>query len=245
MQLRVHLMSTLVISASLLASNALAADYQMDAETYTAAIRHAAGHPNERSRWHGLWAYSQQRYPAARKHFEQAARYADKPSQYLLSVMHFRGEGGPEDPVEAYIWADLAAERGNSEDLLAARERIWLALTAAQQQAVLERGPGFYATYGDAVAVPRTNSYIARFSRGRTGSRAGGDTGTMTITFGTGTPSNKMEASPGNKPEVKMWQGDFYGAQRTDVSLYWQGQDVALHEILRGNVRVGNLKRIP
>lgn len=245
MKLRARLISPLVICVALFTTNALAADpYRLDAETYTAAIRQAAGHPNERSRWHGLWAYSQQRYVEARKHFVSAARYGDKPSQYLLSVMHLQGEGGNVDPVEAYIWADLAAERGNSNELLLVREKIWLALTPEQQQSAVKLGSDFYARYGDAVAVPRTNSYIGRFSRGRTGSRAGGDTGTMAITFGAGTPNNQMAcASAGNQPETKMQQGDFYNALRTDASLYWKGQDVALRAILVGRVKVGKLER--
>ena len=100
--------------------------------TYETALLEASGHPNELNRWHGLWAYQNGRVDEAREHFERAAMYGDKLSQHALTLMYWNGdEGVARDPVVAYVWADLAAERGNSQDLLRLRERIWRELTPA------------------------------------------------------------------------------------------------------------------
>ncbi|GHA88068.1 sel1 repeat family protein [Cognatilysobacter bugurensis] len=216
----------------------------LDLETYQTAISHAAGHPNERSRWHGLWAYSNGRHAEAREYFERAAYFGDKPSQYLLSVMHQSGEGGPSDPVLAYIWADLAAERGTSEPLLAYREQLWAKLSPEEQKRVTEAGPAVYERYGDAVAMRRTEHQIARFSRSKTGSRAGGDSGIMSVSFGGGQPPPRLDCPQrGNKPDSAMSQNDFYARARTNFADYWKQQDVALRAVLVGNVKVGKVQR--
>lgn len=216
--------------------------YRLDPDTYQAALRMAAGHPNERSRWHGLWAYSNGRHREAREYFERAAYYGDKPAQYLLSVMHSAGEGGPRDPVMAYIWADLAAERGTSEPLLAYREQLWAKLSPEQQKRVTEAGPALYERYGDVVAMRRTEHQITRFSRSRTGSRAGGDSGIMSVSFGAGMSKPRMMCE-GSKPESAMLQNDFYAQGRTNFADYWKQQDVALRAVLVGDVKVGKLQR--
>lgn len=215
---------------------------KIDFDAYTRAIAMSAGHPNEMARWLGLWAYSNGRDQAAREYFERAASYADKPSQYLLSVMDMAGDGGRKDAVEACIWADLAAERGNNEKLLGNREVIWNSLTEEQRKNVVTLGPQFYARYGDAAAIPRTNVAIGRFSHSRTGSRAGGDTGRMNLSFGAGMPAS--DAKLGNIPEYAISQNVFYAPERVSPSLYWAQQDVGLGRILNGRVTTGDLKQV-
>lgn len=219
---------------------------RIDQDTYTSAISLASGHPNERARWHGLWAYSNGRDKAAREYFERAAFYGDKPSQYLLSVMAWAGEGAARDPVEAYIWADLAAERGKHEKLLGIREYIWSTLTEDERARVAKQGPEFYARYGDAVALPRTNAQIARFSRSRTGSRAGGDTGRMNLNFGAGKASNWMSCPSKNSTssEFAMSQNDVYDRARTDPKFYWTQQDLVLRSILTGTGTASDLREV-
>jgi len=97
------------------------------------AMKPAQGRPNELSRIAGQMAYLRQDYAAAITQFERGAHYADKFSQHVLSLMHWHGIGVDPDPVQAYIWADLAAERGSNVMLLI-REKMWSGLTPVQQE---------------------------------------------------------------------------------------------------------------
>src|SRR5262245_5705052 len=87
-----------------------------------AQIKSAKGHPNEEWRLNGLKAYLSGHYTEAVDRFERAAGYADKYSQHYLSLIYWHGQGVTADRVRAYIWSDLAAERG-SRRLLAIREK--------------------------------------------------------------------------------------------------------------------------
>lgn len=236
-----RLLVVFLVLACITDRSAIAADpYRLDAGTYAAAIRQSAGHPNERSRWRGLWSYSNHRHAEARKHFERGAYFGDKPSQYLLGVMNMHGEGGDKDPVAAYIWTDLAAERGSREVLLT-REWIWLSLDDAQKRKVQELGPGFHDRYSDAVAMKRTNAQIVRFSRKRTGSRTGGDSGTLTASLGGfSVGSNCPYATSASLDNA--FTADIYASSRTDLDEYWRGQDLVLRNIATGTVRVGGLE---
>ena len=100
-------------------------DRAINVETYRAAVLQASGHPNELSRWHGMWTFDNGRADEAIGHFQRAAGYGDKLSQHFLTLMYWNGEGIDRDPVLAYVWADLAAERGNSDMLIRIREKIW------------------------------------------------------------------------------------------------------------------------
>lgn len=111
----------------------------------------AKGRPNEEARLRGLKSYQNRNDADAVAAFERAALYADKFSQHYLSLMYLDGVGVEKDPVQAYIWSDLAAERG-ARPLLAIREKMWAKLTPEQQAQVEWRGAEFYAKYGDDVA---------------------------------------------------------------------------------------------
>jgi TPR repeat protein len=91
-----------------------------------AFLRH---HPDIRFRKLGFWHAERTEYPLAVRAFEEAARYADKPSQAVLAEWYFDGRHLPADRVRAYAWMDLAAERGYPL-YLAKRERprsFWVA----------------------------------------------------------------------------------------------------------------------
>ncbi len=128
--------------------------------------------PNELERVFGLKSYERGNAEDAAGHFRVAARYADKYSQHYLSLMYWHGAGVPVDRVQAYVWADLAAERG-SRKLLLIREKMWSQLTAEQQAQALAVGEEYYARYGDDVAKPRAESLMRAFVREMTGSRLG------------------------------------------------------------------------
>ena len=51
-------------------------------------------------------------FEKALRYFRRSSFFADKPSQGMVAEMYWKGEGTPRDPVQAYVWMDLAAERG-------------------------------------------------------------------------------------------------------------------------------------
>lgn len=128
--------------------------------------------PNELQRVFGLKSYQRGDGAAAVEHFRTASQYADKYSQHYLSLMYWHGAGIPEDRALAYVWADLAAERG-SRKLLLIREKMWSQMTPQEQARALALGGEFYARYGDDVAKPRAEGLMRSFARDMTGSRLG------------------------------------------------------------------------
>ena len=211
---------------------------------YQSALLQSAGHPNELHRWHGIWAYDNGRYDEAVKQFQHAARYADKYSQHFLSMMHWYGEGTVPDRVLAYVWADLAAERGDNPELLAMREKIWESLTPEQQVQVAIQGETYYARYGDAATLPRINSHIRHFARSQTGSRVGAQTARLDVGLGRpdiwaagGSHSLSTQAMRG------IEQREFYGNHRTRTDAYWKDQGLMLRT-LTGEVEVGEVEKV-
>ena len=200
----------------------------------------AKGKPNEEYRLHGLKAYQQRNYPDAVRRFELAALHADKYSQHYLSLMHWHGAGVPVDPVQGYIWADLAAERG-SKRLLAIREKMWAGLTPSQQAEVETRGAGFYARYGDEVAQPRVEGVIRAFARDMTGSRVGYRNQRMEVSVG---PANGAFGLPGSNNQLSQppTGDELYGKEGGLRALagYWKEQD----RLLDGNVDVGPVQTL-
>ena len=231
----------------LLMSAAHAGDRRVtNADQYEKAVMASAGHPNEIERWHGIWCYDNGRLEQARKHFERAAYYGDKLSQHLLSLMYWNGEGVAREPVIAYVWADLAVERGTSQELLQIRESFWNALSPEQQERVRVQGPAYQQRYGDAVAQRRTNVEMGQFLRQRTGTRTGSESAPLSVRIGRPRLSAK---SGGGGTELDMSQmdqvptQDFYGAARTRPATYWQAEDRQLVSLVRvGNVHIGDVK---
>lgn len=238
MSRRAWLKGMVGIGVALACTGAIAGDRpRIDIDLYERGIRAAAGQPNERARWQGLWKYANHRDEAAREDFTRAAYYGDKPSQYFLSLMAAAGEGGARDPVEAYIWADVAAEGGGPPKLLGLRERLWNALTEEQRLRVKEVGPSYYDRFGNVAARPRTNREIMRFLYSKTGSRAGGDTGILGISSGLG------RGSPGSSPDAFIYTQDlFYGAGRVRPTAYWARHEAVLGAVVGGRVRAGDLQ---
>ena len=161
-----------------------------------AQLKSAEGHPNEASRLLGLKSYLSGRYEEAIAKFERAASYADKPSQHYLSLIYWHGQGVPIDRVRAYIWADLAAERG-SRKLLVIREKMWAELTPQQQQQAVADGDEYYVRYGDEVAKPRAEAEIRRFATHMTGSRVGFQNQSMDVINGGPINGSFGNATPG------------------------------------------------
>lgn len=73
--------------------------------------------------------------------WRQAAAAGDAPSQYTLAILHFNGQDVPEDLVQAYAWALLAAGGGLAEGQKAERSiRSRLTPNQLAQARVLKRG---------------------------------------------------------------------------------------------------------
>ena len=203
-----------------------------------ASMEHAAeGRPNEEARLAALRAHLQGEHATAVAHFRRAAYYADKYSQHALSLLYWHGVGTPADRVQAYVWADLAAERGRRQ-LLLVRERMWQELTAAERKEAQSVGPAYYARYGDEVAQPRAESIMRRFARNMTGSRVGFDGQMLEIA---GRPSGGQFAPQmGGSASAYMGSAaatrdELYGETRNNFAAYWDDQD----QLLDGHVEVG------
>ena len=202
------------------------------------AMKPAQGRPNELSRIAGQMAYLRQDYAAAITQFERGAHYADKYSQHILSLMHWHGIGVDRDPVQGYIWADLAAERGSNVMLLI-REKMWSGLTPVQQELAVASGREFHARFGDHVAKPRAEGAMRRFASQMTGSRVGFDGYPLGLmgapNAGTYAPQVGSPASFYANSAVATTQ-QLYEGDRRDIDAYWATQDRVLDG---GKVEVG------
>lgn len=204
----------------------------------------AKGKPNEEFRLNGLKAYQSRQYDEAQRRFEMAASYADKYSQHYLSLMNWYGVGIPVDRVQAYIWSDLAAERG-SKRLLVIREKMWSGLTAQEQAQVSERGQAFYERYGDEVAKPRAEAEIRRFARNMTGTRVGYRN--QMLDTGGGPVNGSFQVDTGSNAaayaiSVSGSPDELYGKEGglRALKTYWQEQD----RMLDGSVEVGPMQPV-
>lgn len=233
-----------LLAAALLASPSWAASrVELTKASFMEIDEHvlgAQGRPNEQARWRGLKSYVQGDYVDAIDQFKRAAFNADKFSQHYLSLIYWHGIGVSRDPVEAYIWSDLAAERG-SHKLLAVREKMWSKLTPGEQAQVQDRGMEFYSTYGDDVAKPRVENVMRQFARDMTGSRVGYRNQQLAVT---GRPINGLlSTQKGSNASAYAFSehsgpDELYGKQGGLAWLesYWRGQDVLLEG---GRVDVG------
>ncbi|MFB9068835.1 sel1 repeat family protein [Pseudofulvimonas gallinarii] len=183
------------------------------------------GHPDLRWRHAGLDAMRKGDHGDAFVNFEQAARYADKPSQAMVAELYWIGHGTSRNRPLAYAWMDLAAERGNRL-FLVRREYLWQQLSEAERNEAIAVGQGVYDRYGDAVAKPRQAKAMRRHQGSITGSRLG-HVGNLRATSQIG-DAGYMQS--GIFPDMvtgellfdrRFWQPD----------LYWKWQDEVLERL--------------
>lgn len=187
-------------------------------------------HQDLKYRMLGMEAYRQARYDDALRLFRRAGFFADKPSQGMVAEMYWKGQGAPRDPVQAYIWMDLAAERGYRGFLLL-REQYWQALSEPERARVAEEGQAVYARFGDAAAKPR---YAHQLRIGRsemTGSRTGFDRGV------------KIEI-PGPAGSQFIEGSKFYDERYWDAEKYWAWQDRHWMKPRIGRVTIGEIEAV-
>jgi hypothetical protein len=187
-------------------------------------------HQDLKFRLLGLEAYKQQRYDAALQYFRRASFFADKPSQGMVAEMYWKGEGTPRDPVQAYVWMDLAAERGYL-GFVGLRERYWKALSEAERTSAIEAGQAVYARFGDAAAKPRYEHQLRIGKSQMTGSRTGFNKGVQ------------IEI-PGPSGSQSIEGSKFYDERYWDAKKYWAWQDKIWAKPRIGKVSVGEIEAV-
>ena len=189
-----------------------------------------AGHPDLRFRMLGLEELDEGRPDAAFRYFKRASLYGDKPSQAMVAEMLWKGQGTPQDRSEAYVWIDLAAERGYVT-FLTIRERYWAALDESERAHALDMGQSIYARYGDTAAQPRLDAVLRRESRKTTGSRLG-FVGNLKILV------------PGPMGFEQIDGSKYYDPQYWDPKRYREWQDTIWKQPRTGQVNVGDVEKV-
>lgn len=137
-----------------------------------------AGHPDLYGEFNGMQRLAAGHYQAAMKYFLIGARFADKLSQLSIGLMYLNGHGVKKDPVTAFAWIAIAAER-KYPSFLATRNAVWAKLDASQRAQAKLLIDKLYPEYGDLTAKPRMAKRL-RWSRTQlTGSYLGGQIGPM------------------------------------------------------------------
>lgn len=210
--------------------NELAATPGADAEAakkFDVRFALSTHHPNERHRLYAQVATADGRLSDAVKLFRIAARYADKYSQLRLALIYWQGTGAAQDRVEAYLWADLAAERGYPL-FLAVREQMWRELTPEQQAAALQRGPALHAQFGDAIAKQRFKWKLVRSASRAHAKRIG----SIQVV-----PGKMLAGWVPSREEMEAWSLA-YSPSRVEPDKYWVIEDRIMTKGVGSNVTV-------
>lgn len=189
-----------------------------------------SSHPDLRYRLLGLNETRLGKHEDALHFFRRASYYGDKPSQGMVAEMNWNGQGTPRDPVQAYIWMDLAAERGY-EGFVILREKYWNALSAQQRDQVVQEGQAVYTRYGDAAAQPRLATILRRERREMTGSR-------------TGFAGNLQILIPGPGGYDQIDGTKFFDEKFWDPDLYRAWHDAIWKKPRVGRVSVGEMETV-
>ena len=196
-----------------------------------------SAHPDLNNRLRGLDAYRKADFVAAFQYFMRAAHYADKPAQAMVAEMYALGQGTSRDPVLAYAWMDLAAERGYP-DFIAMREKMWSGLSDSERARALEEGKAIYTRYGDDVANPRLAREMRRERMKVVGSRTG-YTGNAKINV----PVPGMIGGVESTPSITIDGSQFYADKFWEPRQYQAWLDAQWKEPRGGRVEVGALKQ--
>lgn len=210
--------------------SAMPADPSQDRLLITAGFLN--GHPDLRFRLLALEKREAENQEDAFRYFQRAAYYADKPSQGMVAEMLWNGIGTPQDKATAYVWMDLAAERGY-EGFLDLRERYWAAMSEAERERALAVGQDIYARYGDEAALPRIATAMRRERKTITGSRTGFAGNVKIVVPG---PAGGMEQIDGTK---------FYDDRYWDPKQYLAWHDAVWMKPRVARINVGGPEVVP
>jgi hypothetical protein len=204
------------------------------------------GHPDQYYEFAGMHAYFAGKYPEALKAFTAAARYADKLSQLSIGLMYLNGQGVQKDPVTAFAWVAIAAERKYPQ-FLTTRDEIWSQLDAHQRDQARALVANLYAEYGDSTAKLRMTMVLRRERTHLTGSYLGfGSDSVSSETpaqfFGVGEAGSGYPACGGETIDGATMTGcgNIYASWRWDPKQYFAVRDGAW----TGTVSVGALQDV-
>jgi uncharacterized protein len=151
---------------------ASASDKQLQRTLEAMKENSTQGHPDLHGQFEGILHYEKGDYAGAMKYFLSGARYADKMSQLSIGLLYLNGQGVAKDPVTAYAWIALSAER-NYPKFVATRDGVWAQLDPAQREKANQMLQQLMAEYGDAVAKPRMVAQLQQEKLHMTGSPLG------------------------------------------------------------------------
>lgn len=201
-------------------------------------------HPDLRNRNLGLAAHGRGDNEQALRYFRRASYFGDKTSQAVVAEMYWNGWGTGMDRAMAYVWMDLAAERG-WPIMLARRESAWEALTPGERERALAEGVAVYARYGDDVAKPRINSQLRRGQLNTTGSRTGFAGSLMIYTAIPGTMMSSLESDGSSMPAYATIDGsEFYDRDYWEPARYHDWQERRWEQTMAGRVQAGPLQPV-
>jgi len=179
-------------------------------------------------------AYEEGRHFRALGHYRQAAEWADKFAQYNVGVMHLRGEGTEFDPVRAWAWIELSAERGYPEFVETADDLYTMLDEAQQREALAVYEQELLPAYGDAAKKPLVARKMNDERRQATGTRTGSD-GMLA----------KLEILETHEGYGITRRGDeFYDAQKWDFRQIVQFESKIMIDYNRGSVEFGELELV-
>jgi len=218
----------MMLAASVLAPAAYADDDPLNDPGVQKTLRAMAGvstlyHPDIFGMTVGMRRYAHKDYAGALKYFEIGSYYADKLSQLSTGLIYMNGEGVKKDPVTAYAWIDLAAER-DYPDFVATRDGLKAELTPEQFAQATELRKKLAERYGDAVAKPRLAVQLRQGQMQITGSRTGFDYGANHI-------NTKPNCGPAlviggrTVPQAGCGGDDMYAKDNWDPDLYFARRD--------------------
>lgn len=191
-----------------------------------------SGHPDLRHRMEAMRQRDNGHPREAMRQFLLAARYADKASQAMIAEMLWNGQGVAPDRAMAYVWMDLAAERGYPA-LIALREHYWNGLNEEERSRARRDGLAVQERYHDGVSKPRLAAVLRR-ERGRmTGSRTGY----------TGNPLRIVSAK--GQGETTIDGNLFFDDRYWDPAQYQAWHDEVWNRPLQGTVEVGEVSSEP
>src|SRR5690606_17394727 len=163
-----------------------------------------AARPDVRWRMIGERARAEGRHEQAYLSFRRAARHGDKQSQAILARMHHDGSGAARDPLLAFAWMAVAAERGDGA-YTRLRDRYWRQLDAGQHADAKTRARQLRAEYGDARAWPRLQRSVRLARHQATGSRLG-YAGVLEVTATNGSSKEGAALSGADYYDERYWQ---------------------------------------
>jgi hypothetical protein len=187
--------------------------------------------PSARAMERGRRAYRAGQHHAALAQFREAARWADKCGQFNVGVMYLRGEGTEFDPLRAWAWLELSAERGYPE-MVETADQLFALMNESEQAAarqILEEE--LLPAFGDEVAVPRTTLRMRRDLRRATGSRLGAGPMVARLTIIDGTGSFRQGS-------------EFYDPAKWDFRRIVEYETRLMLQLSQGGVRLGEFRVI-